>query len=138
MQEGHHDVRYMEILHRLQQGDSTSTGTGISTCSGISTCGSTSVDAQAMDYCVTTDGLVRFRDRICIPDKSELKKVILREFHAKPYSGHLGYQKTLIVVKRYYYWPNLKRDVVEFVARCFECQQVKVECKHPGRLYSQS
>ena len=55
-------------------------------------------------------------------DDSDLKKVILREFHAKPYSGHLGYQKTLTTVKRYYYWSNLKRDVVEFVERCFDCQ----------------
>jgi hypothetical protein len=58
-----------------------------------------------------------------VPDNSELKKVILREFHVKPYSGHPGYQKTLTTVKRFYYWPNLKRDVAEFVARCFDCQQ---------------
>ena len=32
-----------------------------------------------------TDGLVRFRDRIYVPDNNELKKHILREFHAKSY-----------------------------------------------------
>jgi len=69
-----------------------------------------------------------------VPDSSELKKVILRMFHAKPYSGLLGYQKTLTVVKRFYYWSNLKRDVVEFVARCFDCQHVKAECKHLSGL----
>jgi len=75
-----------------------------------------------MDYCLTKKGLVRFRDRIYVPDSSDLKKVILREFHVKTYSYHLVYQKTLTIVKRYYYWPNLKRDVEEFVARCFDCQ----------------
>ena len=45
----------------------------------------------------------------------------MREFHVKPYSGHPSYQKTLIVVKKFYYWPNLKRDVVEFVAIFFDC-----------------
>ena len=60
--------------------------------------------------------------------------MILREFHAKPYSGHPGYQKTLTTVNIYYYWLNLKRDVAEFVARCFDCQRVKLECKHPGGL----
>jgi len=59
---------------------------------------------------------------IYVSDDSHLKKVILREFHVKPYSGHLGYQKTLTAAKRSYYWPNLKRDVVDFVARCFDCQ----------------
>jgi len=74
-----------------------------------------------MDYCLTTDGLVKFRDMIYVSDNIELKKVILTEFHAKPYSGHLGYQKTLTAVKKLYYWLNLKRDVTEFVARCFDC-----------------
>ena len=64
-----------------------------------------------MDYCLTTDGLVKFRGRIYVLDNSELKKVILREFHAKPYLGHPGYQKTLTAVKKFYYWPNLKKDV---------------------------
>lgn len=44
-----------------------------------------------MDYCLTTYDLVRFQDRIYVPDNSELKKVTLREFHVKPYSCHLGY-----------------------------------------------
>ena len=97
----------MEIVHRLEQ------DAGIGTCIGSGTC--TGAGAQGMDYCFTTDGLARFSDRIYVPDNSELKKVILREFHAKHYLGHPGYQKMLTAVKRFYYWPNLKRDVVEFV-----------------------
>jgi len=80
------------------------------------------------------DGLVRFRDMIYVLNCSELKKLILREFHAKPYSGHLRYLKTLTAVKKFYYWPNLKMEVAEFVARYLDCLQVKVECKHPGGL----
>jgi len=41
-----------------------------------------------VDYNLTADGLVRIRDRIYMLDNSELKKLILREFHANPYSGH--------------------------------------------------
>jgi len=44
-----------------------------------------------VDYHLTMDGLVRFRHKIYVLDNSELKKLILRDFHAKPYSGHLGY-----------------------------------------------
>lgn len=87
-----------------------------------------------MDYSLTVDGLVKFRDRIYVSHISELKKVILKEFHAKPYSGHPGYQKTLKTLKRYYYWPNLMRNVGDFVARCFNYQRVKVECEHLGGL----
>jgi len=67
-------------------------------------------------------------------NKSELKKLILREFHVKPYLGHIGYHKTLNVVKIFYYWQNVKKDVEEFVARCLDCQMVKAEYKHIGGL----
>lgn len=90
-----------------------------------------------MDYCLKSYGLVRFRGMIYVLNNSELKKVILREFHVKPYSGHPGYQKMLTAVKRFYYWPNLKSDVAKFVARCFDCHCVKEKCKHPGGLLQQ-
>jgi len=74
---------------------------------------------EDVNYFLTSDGLVRFRDMIYVLDNIDIKKVILREFHVKPYSGHPGYQKTLIEMKIFYYWLNLKKDVANFVARCF-------------------
>lgn len=67
------------------------------------------------------DGLVRFRDKIYVPYFSDIKKLIWRDFQVNPYSGHLGYQKALKVVKKFYYWPNLKKEVAELMARCFDC-----------------
>jgi len=102
----------------------------------IVTCGCTGTDAGAsnVDYHLTSYVLVRFRDRIYASDSSELKKVIFREFHGKPYSSQPRYQKTLAAVKKFYYWLNLKKDVAEFLARCFNFQWVKANCKHPGGL----
>ena len=74
------------------------------------------------------DGLVRYKDMIYVPHSSELKKVILREFHTKQSLGHPAYKKTLTAVKIFYYWSNLKMDEVEFVARCFDCQHMKSDC----------
>lgn len=87
-----------------------------------------------MDYHLTEDGLVIFRDNIYVSDNNELKKLILREFNFKPYSGHSGNQKTLTVVKKFYYWLNMKKEMVEFVDRCLDYQSVKEECKHPNGL----
>ena len=67
------DGRYMDLKHGLQQQGTSEKG---------------------VDYHLTTYGLVRFRDRVYVPENSELKNLFLREFHVKPYSGHLGYQKT--------------------------------------------
>lgn len=113
-QAGQEDVRYMEVVHRLQQ----STGTCIGTCSSTGTC--IYFGTQGVDYHFTTDGLVRFRGMIYVPASSQLKKVILRKFLVKAYLGHLGYQKTLTMVNKFYQWPNLKRYVAEFVARCLD------------------
>lgn len=76
-----------------------STSIGASAGIGIGT----GVGVQDVDYCLMTDGFIRFRGRIYVPDNSELKKVTLREFHAKPYSCHPSYQKTLTAMNIFYY-----------------------------------
>jgi hypothetical protein len=55
----------------------------------------------------------------------------LREIHNVPYVGHPGYQKTIVAIKSQYYWPSMKKEVIDFIARCLECQKVKVEHRHP-------
>ena len=51
--------------------------------------------------------------------------------HNFPYVGHPIYQKTIAAVKSQYYWPCMKKEVVDFIVRCLECQKVKVEHRHP-------
>lgn len=47
---------------------------------------------------------------------------ILRLAHEIPTSGHLGINKTKARVMRHFYWPNLRKDVVEFCRTCHECK----------------
>eukprot|EP00253_Pinus_taeda_P004218 PITA_04218 len=49
-------------------------------------------------------------------------------------AGHPGYQKLITSLRKEYYWPGMKKDVVEYLARCLECQQVKAEHQHPAGL----
>jgi hypothetical protein len=51
--------------------------------------------------------------------------------HNLAYVGHPGYEKTSAVVKSQYYWPGMKKEIVDFIAKCLECQKVKVEHIHP-------
>ena len=32
--------------------------------------------------------------------------------------------------RKQYYWPRMKSDVAKYIARCMECQKVKVEHRH--------
>jgi hypothetical protein len=50
--------------------------------------------------------------------------------HNVPYVGHPGYQKTIATVNRQYYWSGMKKEVVDFIVKCLECQKVKVEHRH--------
>jgi hypothetical protein len=80
------------------------------------------------------DGLLLYKDRVYIPNVQELKLVILKEMHNMTYVGHPGYQKTVAAVKSHYFWPGMKREIVEYIARCMECQKVKAEHRHPTGL----
>ena len=50
--------------------------------------------------------------------------------HNFPYVGHQGYQKTLVAVRKEYFWLGMKKDIVDYTSRCMECQRVKVEHRH--------
>ena len=63
-------------------------------------------------------------DRICIPKANRVQ--ILREFHDTPLGGHFGTDKTYASMRRYFYWPNMKRTVEEYVTTCDQCQKQKI------------
>ena len=78
-----------------------------------------------------------FRDRICIPTKEELRKLIMEEAHKSSLSIHPGTTKMYQDLKKMFWWSGMKKEVVEFVARCLVCQKTKVEHRKPyGELQS--
>jgi hypothetical protein len=58
----------------------------------------------------------------------------LKEIHNVPYAGHPRYQKIVSAVKSQYYWPGMKKDIVEYIVKCLECQKFKAENRHPVGL----
>jgi hypothetical protein len=54
--------------------------------------------------------------------------------HNVTYAGHTGYQKKNSTVRSQYYYPGMKRNIVGYIAKCFECQRVKAEHRHPVGL----
>eukprot|EP00253_Pinus_taeda_P017334 PITA_17334 len=84
----------------------------------------------------TTDdaGIVYFQQRIYVPNQNKIKSLIMDEFHISHYAGHPGYQKMMKAIRKEYFWPGMKKDVVEYLAQCLECQQIKAEHQHPAGL----
>ena len=52
-----------------------------------------------------------YKNRLYVPKIPEIKLLILNKVHKIPYSGHLGYQKMMTMLRIYYYWPNMKNEV---------------------------
>jgi hypothetical protein len=76
-------------------------------------------------------GLLMHENRIYVPSSRELRNLVLKEMHNVPYVRHLGYQKTIAAVRSQFFWSGMKRDIVDYIAKCMECQRVKIEHRHP-------
>ena len=73
------------------------------------------------------DGVLRYQDRLCVPDVGELRQHILVEAHNSRYSIHPGDTKMYCDLWEVYWWNGMKRDITYFMSKCPNSQQVKVE-----------
>ena len=78
-------------------------------------------------WAVHADGSLRYRGRIVVPQLTNLREEILKEFHCSRFAVHPGGMKMYQDLRRQYYWSGMKRHVGDFVRRCLTCQQVKAE-----------
>ncbi|XP_057693505.1 uncharacterized protein LOC130916648 [Corythoichthys intestinalis] len=92
--------------------------------------------AKGNDFCVQNDILYRQNGSIkqlVVP--RAVRGIVLRLGHAIPWAGHLGKHKTLARVKRYFYWPGLRKDVEQFCRSCPECQITSARRPHKAPLH---
>lgn len=52
-------------------------------------------------------------------------KAVLVECHDSPLAGHLGVKKTILRVKEKYFWPQLIKNVTDYVKNCERCKCTK-------------
>src|ERR1700761_8920509 len=63
--------------------------------------------------------------RKVITAAEDKRRDLIRQRHDPPAYGHPGIRKTTDLVERDYWWPTLKREVVQYVKGCGECQRHK-------------
>ena len=107
------DLQYRKLVAKLQKGK---------TLEGVE------------DYKLETNGILMYHNIIYVSNVQDLKLAILKEMHNVPFVEHPGYQKTVTAVKSHYFWLGMKKEIVEYIARCMECKKVKVEHRHPAGL----
>ena len=68
-----------------------------------------------------------------------MKEEIMHEPHFAPYAMHPESTKMYKDLKSHYWWPRMKKEIAEFVAKCVTCQQIKAKHQAPsGKLQSLS
>jgi transposase InsO family protein len=74
---------------------------------------------------VIQDGLIYFRNRLYIPENEPLRLQIAESEHDSQVAGHFGQKKTLELITRNFYWPNMEGWVNQYVRSCDDCQRNK-------------
>ena len=80
------------------------------------------------------NGVLMFRNRVCVPDVPELKNRVLDEGHRSSLSIHPGATKMYQDLKKLFWWPGMKKDITEFVYACLVCQKSRIEHQKPSGL----
>ena len=71
----------------------------------------------------------RVKDQSDVPDENKRKRSCMN------FTIHRGMNKTYHTIKSHYTWPNMKREVKEYVKQCRSCQVNKtVTPKHKALM----
>ena len=59
---------------------------------------------EVKEFALGSDGVLRFQDRVCVPDDAEVKRLILEEGHKSRLSLHPGMNKMYQDRKETFWW----------------------------------
>ncbi|KAH0610938.1 uncharacterized protein H6S33_011365 [Morchella sextelata] len=77
------------------------------------------------------NGRLLYRGTLYVPDDNHLQLRLLKEDHDKPSAGHPGRAKTLELLNREYYWPQMRKYVDHYVRNCNVCIRSKTPRNAP-------
>ena len=72
-------------------------------------------------WAIHTDGSLRYRGWVVVPQLTDLRKDILQEFHYSRFFVHQGGTKMYQDLCFQYYWSGMKLHIEDFVRRCLTC-----------------
>jgi hypothetical protein len=77
------------------------------------------------------DGVLYFQGKIYVPPTADIRWKIVALHHDSHIAGHPGRWKTLELITRNYWWPQMSRYVGQYTATCDLCLRTKVQRQPP-------
>ncbi|XP_060216647.1 uncharacterized protein LOC132644107 [Lycium barbarum] len=87
---------------------------------------------EANEAILNDEAVLRIKGRICVPRVGGLIKLILEKAYSSRYFIHLVATKMYRKLRQHYWWGRMKRDIVDFISQCLNCQQVNCENQRSG------
>jgi hypothetical protein len=85
------------------------------------------LEGRGKDFREDVEGVVWFKDHLCVPNVQSIQELILKEAHESAYSIHPGSEKMYQDLKKKFWWYGMKREITEHVEICDSCQRIKAE-----------
>jgi hypothetical protein len=81
-------------------------------------------DGKTWNEFIFNDGFVFRANKLCI-QASSIRLLLLQDAHGGGLMGHFVVKKTEDILATHSFWLKMRRDVVQFVARCTTSQKAK-------------
>lgn len=79
----------------------------------------------AMQDCQLHNNKIYYKEKLWIPPDDELKVQIIYRTHSSGPGGHPGRTKTIDLISRSYWWPQMHQEIAAFVQACELCTRTK-------------
>jgi cell pole-organizing protein PopZ len=80
---------------------------------------------QEEKYRVVQEGLIYFKGCLQAPEVEEIRLQIAESEYDSKVAGHFRQKKTLELITRNFYWPEMEEWINEYVRTCDTCQRMK-------------
>src|SRR6266851_7381954 len=81
---------------------------------------------------INSDNYLWKDSALIVVENNNLRRGILHHFHSSITAGHPGITKTIQLIQPYYWWPQMKDFVTNYIKGCSTCLMNKINT-HPMR-----
>ncbi|XP_042415181.1 uncharacterized protein LOC122004343 [Zingiber officinale] len=95
------------------------------------------IPGQQTGFSCNESRILYFQGRLCAPKSPSMKEDLLQEAHQSRFTIHPSGTHMYRDLRHSYWWTGMKKDIVNFVARCLVYQQVKAEHQRSPTLWEE-